>query len=86
MVLDMTGDILLPVPCLGICSTNSVSDSISFTWFGPINLDGIKCPSSIPLGLLLFDIWILINVHADLIQDVINAPVIDLALCYTFFQ
>ena len=39
----------------------------------PPAVDGIKCLSDIPFGLMLFDTWIEISVLADLIQDDVDA-------------
>ena len=46
-------------------------------------MDGITCPSSIPFGLMLFDIWIHIDVLADLIQNNMDTFVIVLVLLHT---
>ena len=56
---------------------------IDMIWVQPPRLDGIICPSTIPLELMLFDIWIQVSVLADLIQDVINSPFVYLVLCCT---
>ena len=53
-------------------------------WAQSPGMDGIVSPSSIPLGLVLFDIWIQVSVLADLIQDVIDTPVVYLILCCMF--
>ena len=47
------------------------------TWNGWHNM-----PSAVPLGLMLFDIWIQVCVLADLIQDVIDTSVVYLVLCW----
>ena len=39
-------------------------------------MDGIICPLTLPLELMLFDIWIQVSVLADLTQDVINSSVV----------
>ena len=51
-------------------------------WAQSPGMDGIVSPSSIPLGLVLFDIWIQVSVLADLIQDVIDSSVVYLVLCH----
>ena len=85
MVLDMLGSILFPVPCIAlavICRHRkaiSASDAIALTWFGHL------CPFSIPLTLMLFDIWIQVSAFVDLIQDVINSSAVYLILCCTSY-
>ena len=45
-------------------------------------MDGIVGSSSIPLGLVMFDVWIQVSVLADLIQDVIYTFIVYLVLCH----
>ena len=44
-------------------------------------MDGIKCLSFVPCGLILFEIWIQIGVLADPNHDVIYTSVVYLVLC-----
>ena len=44
-------------------------------------MDGIIVLLTIPLGLMLFEIWIQVSVLADLIQYVIDSSVVYLVLC-----
>ena len=44
-------------------------------------MHGIKHPFIVPLGLVLFDIWIQNCIFADLIQNVIDYPVIYFVFC-----
>ena len=39
-------------------------------------MDGIKGPSTITLGLVLLDLWMYFCILADMIQDVIDEPVV----------
>ena len=50
-------------------------------WAQPFGVDGMKYPSAIPLGLMLFDIWIKISSIAELIQYVIDTSVVYFILC-----
>ena len=46
----------------------------------PPGMDGIKCPSAIPLGLVLLDIGIQVCIFTDLIEDVIDSCIVFLVL------
>ena len=45
-------------------------------------MDGMKFTYAVPLGLMLFDMWIQVCVLTDLIKDVIDAFVVYLLLCH----
>ena len=44
--------------------------------------DGEIHSSAIPLGLMLFDIWIHVSVLANLMQEVIDTSVVYLVVCH----
>ena len=49
---------------------------------GDFLTDGMKCPSAVPFGLVLFNIWIQVSIFADLIQNVVDIPIVYLVLHY----
>ena len=52
-------------------------------WAQPPGVDGIKCPSIIPLELVLLDIGIQVCIFTDLIKDVIDSSIVYFKLLYT---
>ena len=52
-------------------------------WVQPPGVDGIKCPSAIPLGLMQLDIGIQVCILTDLIEDAIDSSIVYLILWHT---
>ena len=50
---------------------------------GP-GVDGIKCPSAVPLGLVQFDMGMQVYIFTDLIKDVIDSSIIYLILWHNW--
>ena len=53
------------------------------SWAQPPGVDGIKCTSAIPVGLMLLDTGIQASIFTDLIEDVIDSSIVYLVLWHT---